>query len=55
MPATADRTDALIARVLGDLHARNPQAAANLEYDLAQCEDRKVQQFTRRTKRDGWV
>jgi hypothetical protein len=55
MPATADRTDALIARVLGDLHARNPQAAANLEYDLAQCEDRKVQQFTITTKRDGLV
>ena len=55
MPATADRTDALIARVLGDLHARNPQAAANLEYDLAQCEDRKVQQFTVTTKRDGLV
>jgi len=56
MPATADRTDALIARVLGDLHARNPQAAANLEYDLAQCEtDRKVQQFSVTTKRDGLV
>jgi hypothetical protein len=56
MPATADRTDALIARVIGDLHARNPQAAANLEYDLAQCEtDRKVQQFSVTTKRDGLV
>lgn len=53
--ATATATDALIARVLGDLHARNPQAAANLEYDLAQCEDRKVQQFTVTTKRDGLV
>jgi len=56
MPATADRTDALISRVIGDLHARNPQAAANLEYDLAQCEtDRKVQQFSVTTKRDGLV
>lgn len=36
MPATADRTDALLARVLGDLHAVNPAAAAALEYDLAQ-------------------
>lgn len=36
MPATADRTDALLARVLGDLHAVNPAAAAALEHDLAQ-------------------
>lgn len=28
-------TDSLIARVLSDLHASNPQAAANLEHDLA--------------------
>ena len=56
MPATADHTAALISRVIGDLHARNPQAAANLEYDLAQCEtDRKVQQFSVTTKRDGLV
>ena len=56
MPATTtDRTDALIARVLGDLHARNPQAAANLEYDLAQDDNRKVQQFSVTTKRDGLI
>jgi len=53
MPATSPA--ALISRVLGDLHARNPQAAANLEYDLAQCEDRKVQQFSVTTKRDGLI
>jgi hypothetical protein len=58
MPATTtDRTDALLARVLGDLHARNPQAAADLEFDLAQCDDRnrKVQQFSVTTKRDGLI
>jgi hypothetical protein len=55
MPATADRTDALIARVIGDLHARNPQAAANLEYDLAQLDDPTVQTFSVTTKRDGLV
>lgn len=55
MPATAS-TDALIARVLGDLHARNPQAAANLEFDLAQCEtEREVQTFSVTTKRDGLI
>lgn len=54
--ATADRTDALLARVLGDLHARNPQAAANLEYDLAQCEtEREVQTFSVTTRRDGLI
>jgi hypothetical protein len=55
MPATADRTDALITRVIGDLHARNPQAAANLEYDLAQLDDPTVQTFSVTTKRDGLV
>jgi hypothetical protein len=54
--AAAASTDALIARVLGDLHARNPQAAANLEFDLAQCEtERKVQTFSVTTKRDGLI
>ena len=55
MTTTTDRTDALLARVLGDLHARNPQAAANLEFDLAQCEDRQVQTFSVTTRRDGCI
>jgi hypothetical protein len=53
--AAADRTDALIERVISDLHRVNPQAAANLEYDLAQLDDPTVQQFTVTTKRDGAV
>lgn len=56
MPATTDRTDALLARVLGDLHARNPQAAANLEHDLAQDDtEREVHHFSVTTKRDGLI
>ena len=38
MPTTTDRTEALISRAIAGLHATNPQAAANLEYDLAQTE-----------------
>ena len=42
-----DRIDALLDRVISDLHAVNPQAAADLEYDLAQTEDEtNVQTFT---------
>jgi hypothetical protein len=60
MPATTtarhNETDALLERVLRGLHGTNPQAAANLEYDLAQCEtERKVQQFSVTTKRDGLI
>lgn len=36
MPTATDRTEALISRAIAGLHATNPQAAANLEYDLAQ-------------------
>ena len=44
--ATAtDRTEALISRAIAGLHATNPQAAANLEYDLAQTES-SAQTFT---------
>ena len=35
---TYTSTDALIDRVISGLHATNPQAAANLEFDLAQSE-----------------
>ena len=52
--ATATATDALINRVISDLHRVNPQAAANLEYDLAQ-DDTVAQQFSVTTKRDGLV
>jgi hypothetical protein len=45
MTATATATDALINRVISDLHAVNPQAAANLEHDLAQ-DDTVAQQFS---------
>jgi hypothetical protein len=59
MPATTARhneTDALLERVLRGLHGTNPQAAANLEHDLAQCEtERKVQQFSVTTRRDGLI
>lgn len=44
--ATAtDRAEALISRAIAGLHATNPQAAANLEYDLAQTES-VAQTFT---------
>lgn len=36
--STATATDALLDRVIAGLHATNPQAAANLEFDLAQSE-----------------
>jgi len=36
--STYTSTDALIDRVISGLHATNPQAAANLEFDLAQSE-----------------
>lgn len=35
---TSTSTDALLDRVIAGLHATNPQAAANLEFDLAQSE-----------------
>ena len=46
MTATTSRTDALIERVISDLHRTNPQAAANLEHDLAVMEPAPAQQFT---------
>lgn len=39
-------TDALIDRVISDLHRTNPRAAVNLEYDLAQDDAAPAQQFT---------
>ena len=39
-------TTALIDRVISDLHRIDPQAAANLEYDLAQDDAAAGQQFT---------
>ena len=39
-------TAALIDRVISDLHRIDPQAAANLEYDLAQDDAAAGQQFT---------
>lgn len=36
--STSTSTDALLDRVISGLHATNPQAAANLEFDLAQTE-----------------
>lgn len=36
--STYTSTDALLDRVISGLHATNPQAAANLEFDLAQSE-----------------
>lgn len=42
---TATTTDALIGRVISDLHHTNPRAAANLEYDLAQDDAAPEQQF----------
>jgi hypothetical protein len=47
--ATAARhneTDALLQRVLRGLHGTNPQAAANLEYELAVMEPAAAQKFT---------
>ena len=46
MPATATATANLLDRVISDLHRVNPQAAANLEYDLAQDDTVTAQQFT---------
>ena len=42
----ATATDALLDRVISDLSRTNPQAAANLEYDLAQDDTAPAQQFT---------
>ena len=44
--ATATATAALIDRVISDLSRTNPQAAANLEFDLAQDDTAPAQQFT---------
>lgn len=52
--ARRNETDALLERVLRGLHGTNPQAAANLEHDLA-VEPAAAQQFTVTTKRDGLV
>jgi hypothetical protein len=41
-----NETDALLQRVLRGLHGTNPQAAANLEYDLAQDDTAPAQTFT---------
>ena len=49
MTATATRTADLLDRVISDLSRTNPQAAANLEYDLAQ-DDTAPQQFSVTTK-----
>ena len=46
MTVTTARTAALIDRVIGDLHRVNPQAAANLEHDLAQDDTAPAQTFT---------
>ena len=46
MTVTTARTAALIDRVISDLHRTNPQAAANLEHDLAQDDTAPAQQFT---------
>ncbi len=43
---TVNHTDALLNRVISDLSRTNPQAAANLEYDLAQDDTAPAQQFT---------
>jgi hypothetical protein len=44
---TSYQTDALLQRVLRGLHGTNPQAAADLEFDLAHIEDEtNVQTFT---------
>ena len=41
-----NETDALLERVLRGLHGTNPQAAANLEHDLAVIEPAAAQNFT---------
>ena len=41
-----NETDALLQRVLRGLHGTNPQAAANLEHDLAQDDTAPAQTFT---------
>jgi hypothetical protein len=41
-----DATASLIDRVISDLHAVNPHAAAALEFDLATVEETAPQQFT---------
>jgi hypothetical protein len=46
MIATATATDSLIDRVIADLSRTNPQAAANLEFDLANGEPVAAQTFT---------
>ena len=46
MTTTTTRTAALIDRVISDLHHVNPQAAANLEHDLAQDDTAPAQTFT---------
>ena len=46
MIATATATDSLIDRVISDLHRADPQAAANLEFDLANGEPVAAQKFT---------
>jgi hypothetical protein len=46
MTVTTTTTDALIDRVISDLHRTNPRAAANLEYDLAQDDAASAQNFT---------
>jgi hypothetical protein len=46
MTVTTTTTDALIDRVISDLHRTNPMAAANLEYDLAQDDAASAQKFT---------
>lgn len=53
--ADSARIDSLLDRVVSDLHAINPAAAANLEHDLAQSEDRIVQTFSVTTRRDGVI
>jgi hypothetical protein len=46
MTTATARTAALIDRVISDLHHVNPQAAANLEHDLAQDDTAPAQTFT---------
>jgi hypothetical protein len=46
MASTATATADLLDRVISDLHAVNPAAAANLEYDLAQDDAAAAQTFT---------
>jgi hypothetical protein len=53
--ARHNETDALLERVLRGLHGTNPQAAANLEHDLAVIETAPAQTFTVTTHRDGLI